>query len=136
MRLANSGVHREPGSCPKLVLQVDADQAAIRIFHVRRIQIWLAAVIENYAEKLAVLLREAVEARAQVIAIFHPRQCCLPAFIFGRAVLGRGAWEIQRTAAVVSAVEMKKRRDCKQQPGAKRPDPGKRDERIVLTIRV
>src|ERR1700732_3557021 len=109
MRLANSGVHREPGSCSKLVLRVNTHKAAIGILDIGWRQIWLAAVIENRAEELVVLLREAVEARAQVIAILHPRQRCLPAFIFGRAVLGPGAWEIQRTAAVVSAVEVKKR---------------------------
>src|SRR6267378_3753327 len=134
MSLTQPAVERQPRSDFELVLSVNSDEAAVGILRQWRDR--AAAIVVDHVKELSILLGEAVETEARVIAPFDPGNARLPAFVFRGAVLRCGAGYVVRVAAVVGAVVMKEGRYGQHQSGAKRANPGEGRERIVLAVDV
>src|SRR2546430_1954 len=82
VRLAKAGIKREPRCCFELLLPVDRRERSIRAMSFGIDVLALRRVVTEQAKKLAVLLREAVKAKAKVAAALDPGKCGLPTFVF------------------------------------------------------
>src|SRR5437899_5862942 len=105
MSLAKAGVEREPGSGFQLVLGVNRHKAPRGIVDFRRTEPnALLRIVAEQPKEFIILLREAEQAGAQIVALHHPRERGLAAFVLGSAVLGRGSGKILRAAAIARGV--------------------------------
>src|SRR6266705_4680493 len=90
--------------------------------------------MEVQAEKLMVLLAEAVEANARVVSVFDPGKRGLAASVKRRAVIGGRRREVPRVAFERGAIEMIERRNREHESRVEGAHPGKRDEGVAFAV--
>ncbi len=110
MTLAKAGIEREPGSGFQLVLGVNRGKVPRGVVDFRRAEAYaLLRIATQQSKPLTVLLREAEQPGAQIVALHDPRERGLAAFVLGSAVLGRGSGKILHAAVVVRGIVMVER---------------------------
>ena len=72
VRLTKAAIHSEPGCRFDLILNIGRKDTPGGFFDVPWVEVGRALVVIDQAELLAILLREAVDARAQIVALPDP----------------------------------------------------------------
>ena len=83
VRLTKAAIQSEPGRRLDLILNIGRKNTPGGFFDVRRAEVGRALVVIDQAERLAILLREAVDTCAQIVALPDPGQRKLASFIIG-----------------------------------------------------
>src|SRR5713226_8928252 len=120
----------------KLILCEKSQQSSGNVFRVAEVvaEIRIGGIIEVQAEKLMVLLAEAVEANARVVPVLDPGECGLAASVMRRAVIGGRRREVLRVAFERGTIEMIERRNREHDARVEGAHPGKRDESVAFAV--
>src|SRR5262249_1818201 len=110
VRLTKAAIQSQPGRRLDLILNIGRKNTSGGFFDVRRAEVGRALGVIDQAERLAILLREAVDACAQIVSLPGQGERKLSCVIIGGTSLGCRTGKIQRAALVICAVEVIERR--------------------------
>src|ERR1700722_17363351 len=133
MRGAQAGGNRQPGERFEFVIEKKSIQAPRRMFGVSERRV--AAIVEDDAEELGVLLVEAVQARLEIIFRDVCAKAHLAAGIRRSAMLSSHDWVGER-AVIVGAIVMIEGRYSQQRFRIERVNPGEVHQCIGFMIAV
>ena len=81
-------------------------------------QVGIAGIVEQHAKFLIILLRKRINPAAGVISSLYVGHGSLPTFVFGRAIVVCGCWEVCSSAFKIRPIEMVEGRHSEKQAGS------------------